>query len=244
MKRTTTAMTVAAVALMSADAARADDRPMWTGVYLGAYGAMGNGEWTGDPSCTADAGCTPTTFAPDQSISGKGGVGGFYAGAGWQMGNIVIGGEADTAFGRIEGENTFTTTGGGVDWDVTTRIDSIHTLRARLGLAVGPVLVYGTAGGALATTHADETVRQPMVTAEASDAQSHFGWVAGAGVEWQPAKNWIIKGEWLHFDLGESDYNFEGVNYIPEPDVDHLTDSYKNAKLRFDLFKIGAAYKF
>jgi opacity protein-like surface antigen len=40
-------------------------------------------------------------------------------------------------------------------WNVSTKFDTLASIRGRLGVAVGPVLVYGTGGGAWANTQSD-----------------------------------------------------------------------------------------
>ncbi len=31
---------------------------------------------------------------------------------------------------------------------------------------------------------------------------NEFGWVAGIGLEWKLTNNWLLRGEWLHYDFG------------------------------------------
>ena len=122
----------------------------WTGFYLGVLGGFG---WA-----TAD-----TDAVGDIDFSGFD-IGG-YAGANWQWGNFVVGGEGDIVFPwRDETEAGIT-----VDQGLN------GSLRARAGIALDRFLLYGTAG--LAGTELE------LSSAAASDEQGLWGWTAGAGVE-------------------------------------------------------------
>jgi outer membrane immunogenic protein len=65
------------------------------------------------------------------------------------------------------------------------------------------------------------------------------GWVAGAGVEAMIAPNWMLRGEWLHIDLGtitdalSTVGNNGGVQSTAWPRSE-----------KFDEFRVGLNYKF
>src|SRR5262245_29680760 len=83
------------------------------------------------------------------------------------------------------------------------------------------VMIYGTGGGAWVqnsvTLTADCRVAGcgarflPGQFASATFDNNRTGWVAGAGLEWMITPNWLIRGEWLHVDVGNS----SGVLNIP-----------------------------
>jgi outer membrane immunogenic protein len=79
-----------------------------------------------------------------------------------------------------------------------------------------------------------------LVTATASAKENHVGWTAGAGVEWMYSRNWSIKAEYLHVDLGAADYRFAGTTFVGTP---HTTDSMLG-DLKFDLVRAGLNYRF
>ena len=45
--------------------------------------------------------------------------------------HLLLGIKGDTGFGQLNGENTFTTKDGFVDWTIGTQIESPATLRGR-----------------------------------------------------------------------------------------------------------------
>jgi len=74
---------------VSSVAARADKPVNWTGFYFGGHGAYLSSD-------TAYPGST----APSQSFDGA--LLGLQAGYNWQIGNVVLGAEADISFGNIK----------------------------------------------------------------------------------------------------------------------------------------------
>jgi outer membrane immunogenic protein len=127
--------------------------------------------------------------------------------------------------------------------------DWIATLRGRLGYTFGSVMLYGTAGGAWVnnsvTVTADCRVAGcglrgfPGLFAATFD-NTRSGWVAGAGLEWMITPNWLIRGEWLHVDVGNS----SGVLNIPTGIVGRTQTVAWNRDLTIDIARFGIAYKF
>lgn len=74
------------------------------------------------------------------------------------------------------------------------------TVRGRLGFATGNVLLYGTGGYA----YAGATCAGCFVD----------GWAAGFGAEWKFDKQWSVKTEWLHTELGTAEGNMPPADVI------------------------------
>jgi outer membrane immunogenic protein len=142
----------------------------WTGFYLGAMGgyAQENSDGLG-------------------SLSG--GFAGGTVGYNWQMGNVVLGIEADAAWADV----------GATVGVVESRIRDMGTVRGRVGYAFDQVLVYGTGGYAWADNR--------LSIAGLSDSKVHSGWTLGAGVEVMFAPKWSVKAEYLY-------RSFEGETYF------------------------------
>jgi outer membrane immunogenic protein len=118
----------------------------------------------------------------------KGGLFGGQAGYNWQYGNIVAGVEVD-----FDGADLKTTIG-----RTPVKIDELASARARLGFTLMPnVLVYGTAGPGWG--HED-------IAGVAGVNQ--FGWTAGVGLEYMLSHNFIVRGEFLHYDFAR---DVEGI---------------------------------
>jgi len=151
----------------------------WTGFYLGVLGGFGWG--------TADT----NTAAGDINANGFD-VGG-YAGANYQWGNFVIGGETDIVYPFRDGSS------GG--FRVEQGLNG--SLRARAGIALDRYLLYGTGG--LAATDLE------VSTGGASDDNVLWGWTAGAGVEGKVMDNVTARIEYRYTDYGAESFSPGGA---------------------------------
>jgi outer membrane immunogenic protein len=156
----------------------------WGGFYIGAMGgyAQENSDGLGTLS---------------------GGFAGGTAGYNWQMGNVVLGIEADAAWADVGA-----TVGlfGGLA-SVSSTIRDMGTVRGRVGYAFDSVLIYGTGGYAWA----DNRMTATLLGLSASDSHFHSGWTVGAGVEVMFAPKWSVKAEYLYRSFQGETYNFPGI---------------------------------
>lgn len=156
-----------------------EDALPWQGFHFGVITSYS--KFTDDVSIGS--------FTQSSSISGAS-VGGL-AGFDIQMGNLVLGAEADTSFGNISGANSA----------VAAEIRQFSTFRGRVGYAVGDLLFYGTGGYALA----DMTVKSRFF---GQDNQLVSGWTYGGGVEAKLTQNISVRGEYLYTKLDKTDVEF------------------------------------
>jgi len=145
----------------------------WSGFFIGAMGGYASEN-------TSDA------------LGIKGGFGGGTVGYNWQFTNIIAGIEADGAFADVN--NSATEVVAGIPISATAKLDALATLRGRVGVAFDRVLLYGTAGLALA----DTKVSASALGLTISDTKTQTGWTAGAGVEWMFLPRWSLKAEYLY----------------------------------------------
>ena len=122
-------------------------------------------------------------------------AGGIEGGFNWQHGNFVYGGEAD--FSLSGAEDTF------APWQFSN--PWFGTVRGRAGVAVGNVLIYGTAGLAYGELTAD-------TAGNLSEHHTSFGWVAGVGAEVGFSPHWSAKAEWLYLDFSDRGFSVTGTN--------------------------------
>jgi len=122
----------------------------------------------------------------------KGGFGGGTVGYNWQFSNIVAGIEADGAFANIN--NSASEIIAGIPVSATAKIDALATVRGRVGVAFDQVLLFGSAGLALA----DTKVSASVLGLSFSDKKTQTGWTAGAGAEWMFLPHWSLKAEYLY----------------------------------------------
>ena len=157
----------------------------WTGFYVGGNvgGAWGQSS-VNEPAAIYGA----TTFT--NNLSGI--IGGFQAGYNWQAGNLVYGLETDIAF-----------TSAKRDTDIfagfvfhRSSLTALGTFRGRVGVAMGPTLLYATGGAAYAWLKHEFTDNGFPFTASRSSPS--WGWTAGGGIEHAFGNNWSAKIEYLY----------------------------------------------
>jgi outer membrane immunogenic protein len=168
----------------------------WSGAYLGAYGGYG---WNKHKT---DAG----------NLNADGFQGGAYGGYNFQNGQFVYGGEADLGYSGGSETNNGIKAKQGVEGSV----------RARAGIALDPVLLYGTGG--LAVTNSK------LSTPTDSDSNTRIGWTAGAGAEAKITQNIVGRAEYRYSDYGRKDFSLDGADV--------------SSKLTTNEVRVGLGYKF
>jgi len=149
----------------------------WGGFYIGAMGGYAS-ESTSDP------------------VAIKGGFAGGTLGYNWQNGTFLVGIEADGGWADLSS----TASMGALT--LRDRVQSLGTVRGRIGAAFDQLLVYGTAGAAFA----DNKISASAPGVSLSDTKIHTGWAAGAGLEWMFTHAWSIKAEYLYRRFGGQTY--------------------------------------
>lgn len=216
--------TAIAIGLLAAPAA-AQNAPIWSGLYIGAHGGYASSDWGVDLSHTTGAVVYNDPFpANANSLSSEDGwFGGLQIGANHQVGGLVFGIEADASLTDLEADGKFQTISTGAcapnsctQWDIATSIEAMGTIRGRVGITAGSMLIYGTGGLAWAITDTDQETHHngpAFATAGAvvSGDSTHIGYTVGGGAEWLLSPNWTVKAEYLYVDLGEADYHLQGT---------------------------------
>jgi outer membrane immunogenic protein len=161
--------------------------PLWQGLYWGLSGGYGWGDSSGSLDANS-ASTDPEGFLASVSV-------------GYNMllgSSLLLGIEGDlgvmdvSADDEVAGDGIYRASLGPL-WG---------TLRGRAGLAMGPLLLYGTGG--LAFANLDE-VSLNMGDNFAEDSELRAGWVAGGGVEFAFSQSVSAKVEYLHMDFGSTD---------------------------------------
>jgi outer membrane immunogenic protein len=204
----------------------------WAGFYLGANGGYG---W--DPtniyfnpqtfgSIVFAPGFVPTGGSPvNLSVHPNGWLGGVHAGYNWQAATWVYGLEADFDAANMKGTTAAPFSVVGTEFadaaafngtlGLTQKIDSVGTIRARLGWAANSVLFYVTGGAGWAqvkttlSTYGVTAVgfnpgAASLATLSASSSEVRWGPAAGAGIEFAIAQNWVAGMEYLFIDISSS----------------------------------------
>jgi outer membrane immunogenic protein len=236
--------------------------PIWSGFYAGIYG--GNISGTSDATLSHNDPTTPgvtaeAMFGPQSqvSFSPTGATVALALGYNFQSpGSFLVWGfEADmawasgTATARAVSVDTLTT------WNLDTKLYSLGTLRARLGVATGPVLWYGTAGLAWGETQTNVRVScfgcaQDPWAAGTSKTVSHIGGIIGGGVEYLATEYVVLRAEYLYVSLGDGQHTFNGHSWAgtvadtAKPGQFFYNWDGAKQDLGFSMWRIGASLKF
>jgi outer membrane immunogenic protein len=216
----------------------------WSGFYAGLnVGALSD---HGDINERAIFGAPPLFPLTDgDSFQKSGFLGGGQIGYNWQLGQTVLGVEADAAWSNLkhtqnETFDPFFNGKGGETSRFSSQIDWLATFRGRAGIAATPgLLLYVTAGAALAgekVTYNNITNSFGVPPGSTAFTNTGFGWVAGLGAEYTLGSNWSVKGEYLHISLDSFTANFP----LPAGQIGTGTIKVNN---NLDLLRFGLNYK-
>ena len=244
----------------------------WTGFYLG--GNVGH-SWGRDsgPMTLGDV------FGVDEKPHLDGFIGGGQIGFNWQANNWVFGLEADYQGTGQKGSATATCPGGSVtsvnslctrghvgdtindpalpvNVSLSEKLESLGTLRGRVGFAVMPMLLpYVTGGLAYGQVRVTETVSGTDVfgTPGANGATftpvdesfgtktTKTGWALGGGVEGVLLGNWTGKIEYIHVDLGTVSGSF--TTSLTTPAGNSLVAGF-SSHVTDNIVRVGLNYTF
>jgi outer membrane immunogenic protein len=239
----------------------------WTGFYVGinaGYGfSDGNRNGLGSYTTSSIFDVSPTAaFRPGTVISNGAGnsnndgfVGGGQVGYNYQMGNFVIGIEADAQYADLNNNRT-----GGVVTAVQPGtqyapgvfvgarnanfggIDFFGTVRGRVGYAMDRFLVYGTGGFAYGSADNDNN-SDGFGNFRGRNNSMRTGYAAGGGIEYAFTPNLTAKIEGLYVDLDRNrDNGFIGtISGIP---VYTTATGRKQNDSEFTVVRAGLNYKF
>ncbi|MBC7137873.1 MAG: porin family protein [Defluviimonas sp.] len=177
----------------------------WTGFYSGVF--LGYADDDADVDDEGD-------IALDDQPNPSGALGGIAAGYNFQSGKWVYGIEADIAATDLNDTSSIGLPDDLPDAEFEIDINSMATLRGRVGYDMGRWMPYATAG--VAAADADYTLDTP--TGSVEDDNGMTGYTVGFGAEYAINERWSAKGEYLYTSLeGE----FEGDGVVDDTDVDH-----------------------
>jgi outer membrane immunogenic protein len=238
-----TAAAIAALPALSTAAAAADAPPAyelapvysalpfsWTGFYVG--GNVG-GAWD-------RRNLTDSLFGLNLSTQNDRGafIGGGQLGFNYQVGNVVVGVEAD--FEGIANTNSPSTGVSGPIFgtiQVTSNSRWLASLAGRFGLTNDNWLFYGKAGGAWVGNDSFTIVNTVTNASISGSSNTSSGWVAGAGIEWAVTPNWSIKIEYDYIGLNSQTFTAPAGGFLGG-------DTFTTSNPNIQMVKIGANYLF
>jgi outer membrane immunogenic protein len=220
---------VAALGIVAAGAASAADLPSrkgpveaplyvpvftWTGFYVGANAGYAWGQV--DSTNLGVIGGFGSFDDPD------GFIGGGQIGYNYQIGQWVVGLEAD-----FQGADLKATAVAGA-FTASNEMNWFGTVRGRVGYAFDRFLPYVTGG--FAYGNVKNKVTGPF--GAFSDDNTQYGWTIGGGLEYAFTNNLTAKLEYLYVDLDKESFNIPGGT---------LTT---NVETQFSVVRAGLNYKF
>lgn len=176
----------------------------FSGSYLGAHGG-----WTYYKNDWKDLDNYGFNFSfqdhiGDGSLSGGSVHGGVQTGYNFQVGCSLVGVQADWSWSDTEVSASYTDfpTGPIGTLEAKSTVQWYGTVRARAGLVVDNLLLYVTGGLAYANFERKFAYTAPTAGAGSSQTFSStstlWGFVAGAGAEWNFGGGWSLGGEFLY----------------------------------------------
>jgi outer membrane immunogenic protein len=176
----------------------------WTGLYLGVNGGGARGDVK-----TSDLGDYYETGAVTK-LSPSGAIIGGTLGYNLQRWRTVFGAEVDLGGMDLSAKKlpTGATTLPNKFPDARIGIDSglYGNVTGRLGYTFGAALLYAKGGFALYDGY-DQFFQGTGASFSSATKTRYFaGWTYGGGLEYSLTKEWSLKGEYIHFDLGSEDF--------------------------------------
>jgi outer membrane immunogenic protein len=163
----------------------------WSGFYAGVNGQIGVGSFTGGGGQVFG-----TPF---------GGLGGGTIGYNYQSGQLLVGGEADIAFGSISGTGNF-----GAGTNGSGAINGLGTIRGRLGYVWDRTLIYATGGYAGTVLNGKLGDYNGSPNLQLSEGHYLSGYAVGLGAEFAVTTRISVKAEYLFTGFGQQTY-FSGT---------------------------------
>jgi len=192
----------------------------WTGFYLGAHGGFAQAHTTGN----------------QLTIDENGGFGGVQMGLNYQiLDHWVIGVEQDASFGNINGSASLPPAGN--TGTIGFKFDTLATFRERVGFTWDRVMMYETAGLALAQAKPSISVTAPF-TEFVQDNRLMTGLAVGGGVEVAATPNLLLRAEYLYLD-------FPNKNFFAFPALAGTPmDQSGSADVHMHIVRVGADWLF
>lgn len=142
----------------------------------------------------------------DAKLRPRGGLVGGALGWNAQYGGWIFGVETDYSYAAVSAESN---TCGTVPCTCGSRLESLGTVRGRVGTLVNDWMLYATGGFAYGRISGFDITKS-------AGQEMYSGWTMGAGIEKRFAPQWSLKLEYLYTDLGSKELFQAPVPGFPE----------------------------
>jgi len=216
----------------------------WTGFYVGANAGVifsDNDITTSGNAANTASNVALNRRAANLSNNDESFTIGGQVGYNYQIGNFVLGAEADLNYVDRKSNIGFVSTLGDRS-AYRQELEYLGTARVRVGYAFDRVLVYATGGLAYGEVKNSanffaNTLGNPLqFSGGTSDVE--VGYTVGGGVEYAFTSNLSLKAEYLYYDLGKTNVL---VNAIPGVGVNSYNANFKNDG---HIVRAGLNYRF
>ncbi len=186
-----TIMLASSTCLITGPAYAADNilLPSWTGPYFGLHGSLNQRQ-------------VDIRNIPDEDDTGA--MYGGHIGYNIGLGPVVLGIESEANY---SGSSIAITTANGTT--ATLDADWTGSLRGRIGLPIGPALIYATAGWAWSN---NTLVAKSVLGTSKTTETTEDGIVYGLGAETFLLPNISVRAEFLSIDYGTEIFSFTNTN--------------------------------
>jgi outer membrane immunogenic protein len=190
----------------------------WQGFYVGGYAGSAFGHNSVNTTAEYDPG--PSGYFYDTDVDDIASVGsgslnsstfnyGILGGYNLQLQQFILGVEASFGGMNLNGSRSVTIpyscVGCVSSFTLSQRVKTnwLFMARPRVGYAFQQLLVYGTAGYALTDLNYQAGFNDGFGAESGGVRQARSGWSVGAGLEYQIAKHWSFRGEYLYLGFGD-----------------------------------------
>ncbi len=206
----------------------------WGGLYIGTTVGFGVGETHEKYYYDNNV----TLLTDHWNINGE--AAGLFVDYNFSNGPLVYGVEGHINLANIDGHHTesFATN----QYRISRELEWYGGLNLRAGYAPGNILYYGFVGPVWGNVKSKwiSNTYATGISMQDSDSATHFGWEAGAGIEWAMNECWVARVEYQHIDF-DTKSTFSGSTAHHPNAADH--DHHHRASLDLDRIKIGISYK-
>jgi outer membrane immunogenic protein len=215
----------------------------WTGSHIGLSGGYA---FDGHDASYTYNGVAPEEVAilpSGASLSSNGGIIGGNIGYDAQFNGVVVGVEADLSWTNFSDNHTHVLPGEPGDMETlifatSYQMDWFSTVRGRIGVPFGGLLIYGTGGLAFANVSMNTSVTVGTEGAlSGATEETKVGWTLGGGAEYAVTDCVTIKAEALYFDLGSIALNASNSQF-PQVTLD------VNQQVAGTIARAGISYRF
>jgi outer membrane immunogenic protein len=187
----------------------------WSGFYLGVAGGLSQS--TTVTELVDGAGSRLDGIGDSLTASSYAGIIGGTIGANFQADQFVFGVEADYSWTGNDGSESVEGDGGAL---FEASLNSLATIRGRIGMAFDSTLIYATAGAAYGSVEQSFFDESDVYENETT---GHWGWTAGAGMEYAMTEAVSVKLEGLYYDLGSDENTYDWDDSDPEATFEDTT---------------------